>query len=101
MNILILLLLFQDSTTTEGGTRLPIPTISIEHSAEYFAAKATVGALAAQYEKAQADLDSARTKVIADCGEAALPNEGVAGKMVCIAKPAPKPEAVKPEPAKP
>ncbi len=75
-----------------NAVKQPPPAISADHAAEYFAAESAFNALAPQFEKAKADLQAASAKVVADCGPGAVPNKGVAGKMVCE----PKPEAAKP-----
>ncbi len=78
-----------------SAVKLPPPAIPADHAAEYFAAESAFNAIAPQYQKAQADLQTASAKVIADCGPVGAPNKGVAGKMVCE----PRPEASKSMPA--
>ncbi len=60
-----------------------VPTISLEHSAEYFAAAAEVNALSGQLQQAQTKFDAIKNKVIADCGEGFVPNLSIASKPRC------------------
>ena len=62
-------------------------TISLEHSAEYFAAAAEVNALSAQLERAQAKFNEMKARVIADCGDSHTPNLSIASKPRCDPKP--------------
>ncbi len=84
-----------NETDATNAVKLPPPAIPADHAAEYFAAESAFNAIAPQYEKAKADLQAASAKVVADCGPGAAPNKGVAGKMVCEMKPAPKPAPAK------
>ncbi len=98
------LLAAQEPKPKTGGTvspefLQPKPAIPDSHAAEYFAAAAAVARIDAAYKQAQAALEAAKSKVIADCGSNATPNEGVAGKMVCDVKPE-APKAASPAPAK-
>ena len=64
-----------------------VPTIPLEHSAEYFAAAAEVNALSGQLQQAQVKFDAIKNKVIADCKEDFVPNLSIASKPRCDPKP--------------